>query len=224
MTKVAAVSVAASQGHAPGGTGHPTRARGEDCTDPEATPRFRKGRSVPYVLRDKVDAELGRLVNKGTLEPVQFLDWAAPIVVVLKSDKSSIRICGNFKQTVNPVSKLDKYPIPKVEDLSATLVGGRVFSKVNLSQAYQQLSLDEESKKLMVINTMKGLFRYTRLPFGISSAPGIFQRATESVLQGIPGVIVYLDDILWQLHRRRNTFRGWRWCSSGWRRQACMFV
>ena len=151
-------------------------------TDPEATPHFRKARSVPYALRDKVDAELGRQVNKGTLEEVQFLDWAAPIVVVLRSDKSSIHICGNFKQTVNPVSKLDKYPIPKVEDLFATLAGGRVFSKVNLSQAYQQLLLDEESKKLMVINTQKGLFRYTRLPFGISSAPGIFQRAMESVL------------------------------------------
>ena len=129
-----------------------------------------------------MDAELGCLVNKGTLEPVQFSDWAAPIVVVLKSDKSSICICSDFKQTVNPVSKLDKYPIPKVEDLFATLAGGRVFSKVNLSQAYQQLLLDEESKKLMVINTQKGLFRYTRLPFGISSAPGIFQRAMESVL------------------------------------------
>ena len=70
-----------------------------------------------------MDAELSRLANKGTLEPVQFSDWAAPIVVVLKSDKLSICICGNFKQTVNPVSKLDKYPIPKFEDLFATLAG-----------------------------------------------------------------------------------------------------
>ena len=165
-------------------------------TDPEATPRFCKARTVPYALRDKVDAELSRLVKEGTLEPVQFSEWAAPIVVVLKSDKSSIRICGDFKQTVNPVSKLDKYPIPKVEDLFATLAGGRLFSKVDLSQAYQQLPLEEELRKLVVINTQKGLFRYTRLPYGISSAPGIFQRVMESLLQGIPGVIAYLDDIL----------------------------
>ena len=72
----------------------------------------------------------------------------------------------------------------------------KLFSKIDLSHAYQHLSLDEKSKEYVVINTQKGLFRYTRLPFGISSAPRILQRVTESVLQGIPGVAVYLDDIL----------------------------
>ena len=61
-------------------------------TDPEATPRFCKVRSVPYALRGKVDAELSRLVEEGTLQPVQFADWAAPIMVVLKSDETSICI------------------------------------------------------------------------------------------------------------------------------------
>ena len=74
-------------------------------TDPEARSRFCKARLVPYALRDKVDAELSRLVEEGTLEPVKFADLAAPIVVVLKSDNTSIRICGDFKQAVNAVSK-----------------------------------------------------------------------------------------------------------------------
>ena len=65
-----------------------------------------------------------------------------------------------------------------------------------MSQAYQQLLLDEPSKKLVVINTPKGLFQYNRLPFGIASAPGVFQRVIDSLLQGIPGVVAYLDDIL----------------------------
>ena len=77
---------------------------------------------------------------------------------------------------MNPVSKLDRYPIPKVEDLFAALAGGKVFSKINLTKAYQQLPLDDASKEYVVINTHKGLFRYTRLPFGISSAPGISNR------------------------------------------------
>ena len=164
--------------------------------DSQATPRFCKSRPVPYALRPKVEAELDRLVSEGTLEPVQYSEWASPIVTVVKSDKTSVRICGDFKQTVNPVARLDRYPIPKVDDLFATLANGVVFSKLDLSHAYQQLPLTEDSKKFVVINTHKGLFRFTRLPFGISSAPAIFQRVMESILQGIPKVVVYLDDIL----------------------------
>ena len=65
-----------------------------------------------------------------------------------------------------------------------------------MSQAHQQLLLDEESQKYAVINMHRGLFRYNRLPFGISSAPGIFQRVMESILSGIPGIFVYIDDVL----------------------------
>ena len=164
--------------------------------DPDTPPRFNPARSVPYSLRDKVEKELQRLQEEGTIEPVEFAEWAAPIVAVLKRDRNCVRICGDFSVTVNPVSKLDRYPIPKVEDLFARLSKGKHFSKLDLSQAYQQLPLEEDSKKYVVINTHRGLFRYTRLPFGISSAPGIFQRVIESILQGIDGVVVYLDDIL----------------------------
>ncbi|KAL5479778.1 hypothetical protein EMCRGX_G023352 [Ephydatia muelleri] len=96
----------------------------------------------------------------------------------------------------NPALKLDRYPIPKVEDVLATLAGGKSFTKLDLNQAYTQLALDKESKELTGINAHKGLLRYTRLPFGVSSAPGIFQRIMETLLLGIPNVVVYLDDIL----------------------------
>ena len=98
--------------------------------------------------------------------------------------------------TVNPVAKLHRHPIPKVEDLFATLERGKKFTKLDLSQAYQQLPLHPDSRKYVVINTHKGLFQYTRLPYGISSAPGIFQKEMDNLLAGIPGVAVYLDDIL----------------------------
>ena len=113
----------------------------------------------------------------------------------MKPDKS-IRICGDFKQTINKVSKLERYPIPRINDVFATLSGGTSFSKLDLSQAYQQLVLDDESKQYTVINTHRGLFRYNQLPFGIASAPGIFQRTMEGLLGGFPHVFVYLDDIL----------------------------
>ena len=86
--------------------------------------------------------------------------------------------------------------MPKAEDIFSTLNGGKNFSKLNLSQAYLQLPLDEESRKLTTIHTHKGHFRYTRLPYGIASAPAIFQMTINKILQCLNGVSCYLDDIL----------------------------
>ena len=155
--------------------------------DPQATPRFCKARPVPYALKAKVEEELDRLTAEGIIEPRDFADWAAPIVPVLKGDQT-IRICGDFKQTINQASR---YPIPRIEDLFAGLAGGTCFSKLDLSKAYLQVPLDEQAKAVAVINTQRGLYQFNRLPYGVSSAPGIFQRVMESVLQGIPGVMVY---------------------------------
>ena len=152
--------------------------------DPAVKPKFCRARTVPYARRDQVEKELERLVEVDVLEPVRFAEWAAPIVPVLKTDKKSIRICGDFKATVNQAAKLEHYPISKVEDLFAKLAGGKRFSKLDLSQAYQQILLDEDSRQYVTINTHKGLFQYKRLPFGASSAPGIFQRTMESLVQG----------------------------------------
>ncbi|XP_061594943.1 uncharacterized protein K02A2.6-like [Cololabis saira] len=158
-------------------------------------PKYYKPRPVPYAMRKKVEGELQRLTNQGIIEPVKFSEWAAPIVPVLKPD-NSVRICGDYKLTVNLVSKLEQYPIPKLEDLFEKLSGGEKFSKLDLSHAYQQVILDETSKPYVTINTHKGLFQVNRLPFGVSSSPAIFQRLMESLVAGIPNVEVYLDDIL----------------------------
>ncbi len=163
--------------------------------DPGVTPRFCKARMVPYAMREKVEEELDRLVAEGTLEPVDYSDWAAPIVAVMKNDHKSVCVYGDFWMTVHPVSKLNRYPIPKTEDIFATLKRGKLFTKLDLSQVYLQLKLEESLSKYVVINTHKGLFRCTRLPYGISSAPRIFQKAMEQLLRGIPHVTVYIDDI-----------------------------
>ena len=163
--------------------------------DPTVAPRYCKARPVPFTMRAKVDKELDRLVSEGTITPITYSPWAAPIVPVLKSD-NSIRICGDYKLTANKAARLDTYPIPRIEDLFSSLSGGKLFSKLDMSQAYAQLRLDDESKPYTIINTQKGLFQYNRLCFGISSAPGIFQRAMEDLLRDQDGVSCYLDDIL----------------------------
>ena len=126
---------------------------------------------------------------------MQFAEWAAPIVPVCKSN-GQIRICGDYKVTINKGVVEDKYPLPRVNDLYASLAGEESFTKLDLSHAYLQLPLDEGSRDYITINTHKGLFRYTRLPYGISVAPSIFQRTLESLLVGIPRVCIFLDDIL----------------------------
>ena len=73
-----------------------------------------------------------------------------------------------------------------------------------MSQAYLQLQLDEKSAELVIINTHRGLFKYNRLPFGVASAPGVFQRCMENLFQGCKGVLVYLDDILITGHNTEN--------------------
>ena len=114
---------------------------------------------------------------------------------MLKST-GAIRICGDYKVTINQAVKVDKYPIPNINDLFTKLTGCVMYTKLDLSHAYQQVVLDEESRKLTTINTSKGLFEYERLPYGVSSSPGIFQRIMEQLLQNIPMTVVYLDDVL----------------------------
>ena len=108
----------------------------------------------------------------------------------------TVRICGDYKVTLNSALLIDQYALPKPSDLMACLTGGQKFSKLDLTSAYQQILLDDDSAKLVTINTHQGLYEYSRLPFGVASAPAIFQRAMDGILQGIPHCICYLDDIL----------------------------
>ncbi len=161
----------------------------------EARPKFFKARSVPFAIKGALDRELDRLESCGILKKVTSSDWVAPIVAFSKKD-GNFRICRDYKVTVNQALDVDQYPLPRPDELFATLAGGKKFSKLDLSQAYQQLVLDDESVKYVTINTHRGLYQYTRLPFGVASAPAIFQKVMDTMLQGIPHVICYLDDIL----------------------------
>ncbi|KAI4895153.1 hypothetical protein NFI96_009265 [Prochilodus magdalenae] len=162
---------------------------------PNAKPIFKKARPVPYALKDAVGRELDRLEQLGIISKVDRSEWAAPIVVVPKADKS-IRICGDYKVTVNQSVVDETYPLPNTEDLFATLAGGTLFTKLDLSHAYQQLELEKSSEKFLTINTHRGLYVYHRLSYGVSTAPSIFQGVMDQILQGLDQVTCFLDDIL----------------------------
>eukprot|EP00731_Ephydatia_muelleri_P002173 Em0001g2173a len=155
---------------------------------PDVQPKFHRPRPVPFALKEAVERELDRLEEAGVIEKVTHCEWAAPVVVV--------RLCGDYKVSINQALMVDQYPLPKPSNLFAALSGGKWFTKLDLAQAYTQMELDEVSRQFVAINTHRGLYRYTRLPFGIASAPAIFQRAMDTILQGMSGVLCYLDDTL----------------------------
>ena len=100
------------------------------------------------------------LEQQGILEKLSTSDWAAPIVVVPKKD-GRFRICGDYKVTINQVLAVEQYPLPKPDELFATLARGKIFSKLDLSQAYLQLQLDDASIPYVTINTHQGLYSFT---------------------------------------------------------------
>ena len=161
----------------------------------DTKPIFLKPRTVPFALREAVDKELDRLERLNIISPKDRSEWACPIVVVPKADKS-LRLCGDYTVTINRCIQDETYPLPTAEDLFATLSGGKWFTKLDLASAYQQLELDDSAKEYLTINTHRGLYRYNRLSFGVSMAPSVFQHVMDQILQGIPGVCCYLDDIL----------------------------
>jgi len=77
---------------------------------------------------------------------------------LVKKELNRFRICGDFKVTINQVAEIESYPLPRVEELLATMSGGKLFTKLDLSQAYVQIELEEESKKCVTVNTHQGLF------------------------------------------------------------------
>ena len=107
-----------------------------------------------------------------------------------------VRLCGDYKVTINTAINVDQYPLPIPDDMFALLSGGKYFTTLNLSQAYQQIELEESSRKYLVVNTHCGLYQYTRLPYGVASAPAQFQKMMDTALQGLPGVTCYIHDIL----------------------------
>ncbi|XP_003382034.1 putative integrase core domain protein, partial [Trichinella spiralis] len=163
--------------------------------DPNVTPICMKARKVPFALREKIDAELDKLVEQGVLEPVDHPVWSTPIVTPVKPD-GTVRICGDYKCTINKALRKHAYPIPAVNQLLASLSGGKVFAKLDLAQAFQQLTVDDATADAQTIITHRGAFRVKRLQFGISAAPGVFQNVIDKTVAGIQGVLPYFNDIL----------------------------
>lgn len=176
-------------------TGHCTKFKLTLQVKPDSVPVFKPKRPVPYATVKLVEAELDRLQTEGIITPITHSAWAAPIVVVRKSN-NKIRICGDYSTGLNHCMEPNLYPLPHADEIFAKMANCKYFSKIDLSDAYLQFEVDDASKQLLSINTHKGIYMFNRLPPGVTSAPGAFQKAMDTILAGLSGVFAYLDDVI----------------------------
>ncbi|CAF0979176.1 unnamed protein product [Adineta steineri] len=117
-------------------------------------------------------------------------------IVVVSKPSDKIRICADLNTGVNQALDINQYPLLKPNALSVALNGRNQFKKVDFSEAYLQIELDQDCKELLILNTHKDLFRHNRLPFGVASAPNIFQQIWDEMLVSLDDTVCYLDDII----------------------------
>lgn len=145
------------------------------------------------------------MVKSGQWTPVLQSEWATPLVPIIKSD-GSVRLAGDYKVTVNPNLIIADHPLPDhnviFSQLAESICMGKnerdsaLFTKLDLRSAFMQLEMDENSKDVCTVTTHRGLYKVHRLPYGIASSPAIWQNLIDTVLNGLPGVVCFMDDIL----------------------------
>ena len=151
-------------------------------------------RHVPLPLRDKVKQELDRMESTGVITKIDDpTPWCAGMVVVPKKD-GKIRICVDLKP-LNECVLREIHPLPKVDETLAQLSGAKLFSKLDANSGFWQIPLAKKSQRLTTFITPFGRYHFTKMPFGISSAPEHFQKRMSAILSGLSGVLCLMDDI-----------------------------
>ena len=154
---------------------------------PGSQPMFCKSRKIPLPLQDKVTEKLEQMVRQGILEPVQPGGVTNASPVVWKRKKSGeLRLCVDLEVHINVNVMDEDYPIPDMETIFHNLHGASYIGKIDLSDAYYQIKLAEETKDIYTINTPRGLFKMCRLPQGSKNSASIFQNCIESALKRNP--------------------------------------
>lgn len=163
--------------------------------DPSVPPVVHGPRRQPRALLDKIVAKLKEMERDGHITRVtEPTDWVSSMVTVLKKDK--VRICIDPKD-LNRAIRREHYPIPTVEEVVASMPPkAKVFSVIDAKSGFLQIKLDHRSSMLTCFNSPIGRWRWLRLPFGIKSAPEVYQRIMDTMLDGIQGARAIMDDIL----------------------------
>ena len=159
-------------------------------------PIKQKFRRVSPPIYSRICKEVDKMLEQGVIE-VSESDWSSPIVMVRKPN-GEYRFCLDYRE-VNKVTRKDAYPLPRIEGILDRLRKAKFISTIDLSQAYHQVPMEAESKKFTTFAVEgKGLYQFTRMPYGLTNAPATFQRLIDRILGAdmYPYVFCYLDDII----------------------------
>ncbi|UYV82707.1 K02A2.6-like [Cordylochernes scorpioides] len=152
-------------------------------------------RRVPIPLMEKLRTRLEELEKAGIIAQVNVAtEWCAPTVIAGKPN-GDIRLCVDLSRLNEHVQR-EVHPMPVVEHMLGQLGEARFFSKLDANSGFHQIPLSPGCQHLTTFITPFGRYKYCRMPFGISLAPEYFQRVLSIILQGMDGVMCYLDDIL----------------------------
>ncbi|UYV76749.1 K02A2.6-like [Cordylochernes scorpioides] len=152
-------------------------------------------RRVPIPLMEKLKTRLEELERAGIIAQVNVAtEWCAPTVITGKSN-GDIRLCVDLSR-LNEHVQCEGHPMPVVEHMLGQLGEERLFSKLDANSGFHQIPLCPDCQHLTTFITPFGKYKICRMPFGISLAPEYFQRVMSIILQGMDGVMCYLDDIL----------------------------
>ena len=151
---------------------------------------------LPYSQRKVVQEQIDEMLKAGIIEPSRS-PWASPIVLVAKRDSKQRRFCVDLRK-VNHVSVPYSHPLPRIDDILASLEGSQFFTCLDLKSGYWQIAMDEDSKEKTAFTCFYGLYHFLRLPFGLQSSGSYFSELMNKVLTGIQHkfTVAYLDDII----------------------------
>ncbi|OWZ07751.1 polyprotein [Phytophthora megakarya] len=161
----------------------------------DAAPIMMRRRRHAVAENELIDKEVDNMLEQGVIEPGEGV-WGFPVVIVRKKD-GSVRFCIDDR-ALNSVTIKGVYPLPRVDETLEALHGSQRFSSLDLHAGYWQLGVFEPDKPKTAFTTRRGLFQFTRMPFGLCNAPSTFQRFMNCVLRGLTWVccLVYLDDVV----------------------------
>ena len=166
-----------------------------DIDTGQARPIKQSPRRPPMAAREAEDEILNEMLETGVIEP-STSEWASPVCLVKKKD-GSFRFCIDYRR-VNAVSRKDAYPIPDIQDALDSLQGSCYFATLDLLAGYWQIGQTDRAKERSAFCTRRGLFQFTRMPFGLSGAPSSFCRLISIALRDLLWTVclAYLDDIV----------------------------